>query len=745
MKILLLLLAMSPLWLYSQSPVNACMQLDSNVIVVIGSSTAAGTGPSVRDSAWVNRYRNYVQQISPNNQVINLAIGGTTTYHIMPDWFTPPASRPATNTSNNISEAIRLGADAIIVNMPSNDAAFRYTPAEQMYNFRLMKAVADSANVPIWICTTQPRNFDSSRIAIQIAVRDSIVATFGNFAIDFWSGTATNSNTILPQYDSGDGVHLNDAGHFLLVNRVIAEDIPALIADTATLPNQGIISLGIDPLADLCGDSSQRIWVIVGNGGAQLTDRSQLYLSFRDLQTGIAADSVFQLLDTLDACQLDTIDFSINTYQATALRIQAYLDSLDIQNENDTSQIIEVITQGHPILSTQNDTICMGDTATLQAIVATIDTVLWYDAAVGGNLVGSGNMFHTPNNQTYYATAIRGDLYFNASLKTPTSTTTNWNGIMFDIVALDTIWIDSLATKINTLGSQNVTAYYKQGSHVGHENNSNAWQLWGTQSIQNAVAGTFQILDYSDQLLYPNDTLAIYLHLQAGGELSYLNTGSSLVYSTPELQLLGGTGITHTFGVTYNPRNWAGEIYYHHGYNPLGDCATPRIPVSSVVAMPTVDLGADTTIYHTDSLVLNAGTGFSTYTWNIVGAVGNQVRLDSNNLQIGANTIIAEVMNRYGCLVQDTIVVNFSLNTNIAEPTGLPLKLIPNPSTGKLQLVGSLQGGLQIEVYTTTGKQIKQYTHSTSNVLDWSDLPKGIYFVRFRQNGKQKIQKLLLY
>lgn len=58
-------------------------------IVVLGSSTAAGTGTTNPDSAWVNRFRNYFVAQDSSFRVINLAVGGYTTYHIMPTGFVP--------------------------------------------------------------------------------------------------------------------------------------------------------------------------------------------------------------------------------------------------------------------------------------------------------------------------------------------------------------------------------------------------------------------------------------------------------------------------------------------------------------------------------------------------------------------------------------------------------------------------------------------------------------------------------
>ena len=47
----------------------------------------------------------------------------------------------------------------------------------------------------------------------------------GERAIDFWTDIAATDGTINTIYDSGDGVHLNDAAHILLASRVEAENI----------------------------------------------------------------------------------------------------------------------------------------------------------------------------------------------------------------------------------------------------------------------------------------------------------------------------------------------------------------------------------------------------------------------------------------------------------------------------------------------------------------------------------------
>ncbi len=194
-------------------------------VVVLGSSTAAGTGPSVPDSAWVNRYRASVQALDPSNQVTNLAVGGFRTYHIMPTGFVPPAGRPSPDPAQNITQALGVAPDLLIINLPSNDAASSYPVSEQLANYDVILAEAAAQSVPAWIATTQPRNLSAARRANLMEMRDSTFARFGDFAVDFWNTLALSDGTIDPLYDKGDGVHLNDAGHRILFERMSAKGI----------------------------------------------------------------------------------------------------------------------------------------------------------------------------------------------------------------------------------------------------------------------------------------------------------------------------------------------------------------------------------------------------------------------------------------------------------------------------------------------------------------------------------------
>lgn len=190
-------------------------------VVILGSSTAAGTGPREIANAWVNRYLAYAESLDADNRVINLAKGGYTTYHLMPRDHLSPEGRPQPDPCRCITMALHLDPDAIVINLPSNDAAYGYSVEEQLANYDSILVLADRRDIPVWITTTQPRNLTVEGRANLMAVRDSTYARFGERAIDFWTGLAMEDGSIDPAYDSGDGVHLNDPAHRILFQRVV--------------------------------------------------------------------------------------------------------------------------------------------------------------------------------------------------------------------------------------------------------------------------------------------------------------------------------------------------------------------------------------------------------------------------------------------------------------------------------------------------------------------------------------------
>ena len=188
-------------------------------IVILGSSTAAGGGASSKSNSWVGKYESYLKSVNPENKVINLAVGGFKIYQIMPTGFVPPWG--AVNTSKNITTGLSHNPDAIIINLPTNDAVAEVPVNEQLVNYNKILDLADAQKVPVWITTTQPRNLNQTALKILLDMKDSTFTHLGDKALDFWTDFANEDGSVNPDYDSGDHTHLNDAAHNIMFRRVV--------------------------------------------------------------------------------------------------------------------------------------------------------------------------------------------------------------------------------------------------------------------------------------------------------------------------------------------------------------------------------------------------------------------------------------------------------------------------------------------------------------------------------------------
>ena len=201
-------------------------------IVILGSSTTYGTGASNTDSSFVSKYRAYIKRKNPLNDIINYGIPGYRTYHnLRPTGYVPPEDRPYPSTEFNISNALLDNPDAIIINMPSNDAASNYTLSEQQANFEATMRIADSLKIPVWVTTSQPRYYLTTAQMTNLRnFRTWVLTRFADKAVDFWDGIANEDGTISSQYYF-DNVHVNNAGHEEFYKRLIKECILDTLAN----------------------------------------------------------------------------------------------------------------------------------------------------------------------------------------------------------------------------------------------------------------------------------------------------------------------------------------------------------------------------------------------------------------------------------------------------------------------------------------------------------------------------------
>jgi len=194
-------------------------------IVIMGSSSAAGVGATPIDSCWAHRLQATVNQTSTKANFINLAYGGYTTYEAQATGSIT-ASRPAPDTARNITKALSYHPTLVMICYPSNDIAWNFTDDEILNNYAKLTHLLDSAKVQYIIFSTQPRDFPDTTQRMRLkTLNDKIIAVYSYHVNNFLDQLSTPTYSIKPQYESGDGIHLNNAGHAVILNATLQQPI----------------------------------------------------------------------------------------------------------------------------------------------------------------------------------------------------------------------------------------------------------------------------------------------------------------------------------------------------------------------------------------------------------------------------------------------------------------------------------------------------------------------------------------
>ncbi|MEM8566152.1 MAG: SGNH/GDSL hydrolase family protein, partial [Bacteroidota bacterium] len=189
---------------------------DTLNVVILGSSTAFGVGASSTQNSWVNRLSSWLPTIRNPSKLVNLAVSGFTTYDVR-----NTGSTPSPDTNHNIDRALSLDPDIIIINLPSNNVATGVPLATTLNHYRELLSRAESEGIKTFLTTSQPRNLTIAGQSQLRAEATSLLNEFPGVVINVYDELANADGLGLKtSYDSGDGIHLNDAGHSYLFTTI---------------------------------------------------------------------------------------------------------------------------------------------------------------------------------------------------------------------------------------------------------------------------------------------------------------------------------------------------------------------------------------------------------------------------------------------------------------------------------------------------------------------------------------------
>ena len=180
-----------------------------------------------------------------------------------------------------------------------------------------------------------------------------------------------------------------------------------------------------------------------------------------------------------------------------------------------------------------------------------------------------------------------------------------------------------------------------------------------------------------------------------------------------------------------------------------GSCSGKAKVIYSVNKIPVVTLAKDTTIYTTDSLVIDAGAGFAKYTWS----TGDTTRTIKVKGSMGAGTypFKVTVQSAGGCTASDSITIQIKVKVSLNIDADAILTAYPNPTSGRVNLsVGNCcDTDYLIRVTSITGqlmydKMVKAGTGANTFVLELGNYPAGVYIISITSDTVQKNVKILL-
>jgi len=159
-----------------------------------------------------------------------------------------------------------------------------------------------------------------------------------------------------------------------------------------------------------------------------------------------------------------------------------------------------------------------------------------------------------------------------------------------------------------------------------------------------------------------------------------------------------------------------------------------------------LNIGSDTVICQDSSLTLNAGLGFSGYTWNN-GTNGQMITINQSG------TYSVTVLVSGGCSFTDSIVVTVSPCTSVKPifENQTFISLFPNPSRGKftIDIQQLREPEANLNIYNINGvliykEKLNADEEKISKEIHLEKVPNGVYFIEVKSRSGVFRKKLVI-
>ncbi|MCH8330709.1 MAG: immunoglobulin domain-containing protein, partial [Bacteroidetes bacterium] len=158
--------------------------------------------------------------------------------------------------------------------------------------------------------------------------------------------------------------------------------------------------------------------------------------------------------------------------------------------------------------------------------------------------------------------------------------------------------------------------------------------------------------------------------------------------------------------------------------------------IASYLSLPLPDLGPDTSIFDTATLVLTPGT-FASYDWSN-GSTDPTLLVDGSTWGLGKDTISLLVQDANGCEGIDTVVIEVlesqvgGMSEKGLNQEALLINIYPNPALNYLWVERKmLNTQLELRIIDLAGVRVLSTDFIGSRQVSLKALKPGLYFIQF--------------